>query len=132
MSRKRPDDATETPKRTRRARKPTGPSPKELASLEPGAFRRAMLEQALSDLVAAREKGSMSAVMTLTGHVVRLRAEIAQAEERDRTALMSARTTDELVEDLVRLIAKLPDGVFERVVAAVEQRRTGRARMRLA
>jgi hypothetical protein len=131
------DDKPRRRKRTPAAAAPTEParastrSSSELAALDPRAFRRAMLEQVLADLDAARLKGTMNAVMTLTSQAIRLRAEIAAEDEREREATLAYRSTDELVADLVQAIAALPDGVFERIEAAVQQRRTGRPRMRI-
>jgi hypothetical protein len=107
------------------------PTPGELARLDVHAFRRAMLEGVLADLETARQRGVMTAVMTLTAQVVRLRGEIAEIEERERSSMLSMRSTDELVDDLVAVIGRLPDGVIERVAAAIELRRTGRPRMRV-
>jgi hypothetical protein len=90
-----------------------------------------MLEQVIVDIDTARQKGSMSAVMTMTAQAMRLRAEITQAEAAERTSSLSMRGTDELVDELVAMIGKLPDGVFARVAAAVELRQTGRPRVRL-
>jgi hypothetical protein len=107
------------------------PTPADLAHLDPGAFRRAMLAGILSDIEVAREKRSMSVVVSLTSQAVRLRTEIAAAEEAERASSLSLRSTDELVEDLVATVAQLPDPVVDRILEAVAQRRSGRPRMRV-
>lgn len=113
-------------------RKPrTSARVRDLARLDPHAFRVSMLEQILTDLETARKKGSMSAVMTLTAQAMRLRSEIAAAEEQERTALLATLTTEQLVAELLDLVRKLPDGVVEQLGAAIEQRRTGKPRMRI-
>lgn len=121
-----------TPRKPARKRAPKGStSVDELAALSPSAFRRAMLAQVLEDLAAARAKGSMSAVHALTSSAIRLRGEIAELEAKAETEALTYQSSDDLVARLVHAIAVLPDAVFERLEAAVVQRRTGRARMRV-
>lgn len=127
-----------TTKRTKAAPPPEPAAPSssirgvdELARLDAFAFRRAMLEQVLADLEVARAAARHTAIWELTRRALTLREEISQHEERERTAHTKMRSSDELLDGLVQAIAKLPDGAFERVAAAVDQRRTGRPRMRV-
>lgn len=130
-----------TKRPTKRTTKPAEPPPApssssirsvdELARLDAFAFRRAMLEQVLADLEVARAAARHTAIWELTRRALALREEIAEHEERERTASTKMRSTDQLLDGLVQAIAKLPDGAFERVAAAVDQRRTGRPRMRV-
>jgi len=90
-----------------------------------------MLAAVLSDLESARQKGSMTALMQLTSQAMRLRAEITAADDADRRDSLTMRSSDELVDELVRLIADVPPAVFDRIAAVVDQRRTGRPRVRV-
>lgn len=129
---------TRKPATPRGKRKPRAPkatparhTPAELAELSPVGFARAMLEQVAEDIAAARAKGSMSSIGMLTAHALRLRRELAELESEAHTEALTYRSSDELVEELVEAVAKLPDAIFERVEAAVQQRRNGRPRMRV-
>lgn len=103
----------------------------DLARLDSFAFRRAMLEQVLADRELARQGERHTAVMELTRQAIRLQAEIAEHEQAERASSTKLKSADELLAGLVQAIASMPDGAFERVAAAVDQRRTGRPRMRI-
>ena len=106
-------------------------TPSDLAALDPIAFQRQMLELILIDLQKARESGKATAVVELTRHVLRLRAEIAEQEEAAKANALAYQSSDQLAAELVELIGALPEGVFERVESAVQARRTGKPRMRV-
>lgn len=129
---------------TRKPTTPKKPAPKkkpntakatqtasELARLDSFAFRRAMLEQVLADRELARQGERHTAVMELTRQAIRLQAEIAEHELAERASSTKLKSADELLAGLVQAVAALPDGAFERLAAAVDQRRTGRPRMRV-
>lgn len=129
---------------TRKPTAPKKPAPKkkpntakaaqtaaDLARLDSFAFRRAMLEQVLADRELARQGERHTAVMELTRQAIRLQAEIAEHEQAERASSTKLKSADELLAGLVQAIASMPDGAFERVAAAVDQRRTGRPRMRI-
>ncbi len=103
----------------------------DLARLDSFAFRRAMLEQVLADRELARQGERHTAVMELTRQAIRLQAEIAEHELAERASSTKLKSADELLAGLVQAVAALPDGAFERLAAAVDQRRTGRPRMRV-
>lgn len=127
MTTRKPPASRKKPTSARSAAK----SAAELARLDSFAFRRAMLEQVLADRELARQGERHTAVMELTRQAIRLQAEIAEHEEAERASSTKLKSADELLAGLVQAIASMPDGAFERVAAAVDQRRTGRPRMRI-